>query len=139
LLYFYPIIIASFFSGILFFLTQNVLLPTDEFGNLIIKDCIIFSVLIFIILMNVFAFFYMIFDKLFFKKFFERPSLIDAYRRGAVFGLFLLGLMWIRIFDLWFVHIIILLIITAILIEFLLNFVFKREEKEEKDENDRQV
>lgn len=47
------------------------------------------------------VFLHLLFDKLFFRKFYEQPALLPAIRRGLFVGLYVLGALYFRLINGW--------------------------------------
>lgn len=113
----YVLILGVFFSGLLFYLMQFVLVPYTSENVIDIQNLIIISGLFVLCVAFFLAFFHLLIDKLFFRKFYERPSVFPAIRRGMLLGVFLAGLAWLRIFNFDEVHIVLLIFSLMLLIE----------------------
>lgn len=89
----------------------NYNLKSDDEFNLFIQDALNYgqisrfldarNILIWVIVLGVsvvlaFAAVHLFLDKLFFRKFYEKPSMLYAVRRGIIFYLFLVGLIALR-------------------------------------------
>jgi len=113
----YVILTAVFFSGLFYYLVNYSLVPYDENFNLDIQNLIIVSSMLIICIALIFAFFHLIIDKLFFRRFYEPPKVFIAIRRGTILGMVLVGLAWLKIFEFWEWHIIVLIPLLGILFE----------------------
>lgn len=111
------LILAVFFSGVLFYLINYALIPYNSEQVLDVRNLTIVSVIAVLVLALVFAFIHLAIDKLFFCRFYERPKMALAYRRGFLFGVLLVGIAWLRIFGFWFWYIIALWVVFIGLIE----------------------
>lgn len=56
-------------------------------------------VIVGLITLNLITFIHLLIDKLFFRKFFEQPALFPAIRRGAWFGITVIGIIFLRLVD----------------------------------------
>lgn len=119
----YTFIIAAFFSSILGYLVFGALSPYVESGHLNMSNLIIVSVVSNFVVGGWFAFLHLIIDKLFFRRFYEKPNLWHAYRRGLLLGILLIGFSWFRILDLWYWHLTVLYFLLVFLLELLANFI----------------
>lgn len=113
----YVLILGVFFSGLLFYLIQFALVPYNSENVIDIQNLIIISGLFVICVAFFFAFLHLLIDKLFFRKFYEKPGVFPAIRRGMLLGIFLAGLAWLRIFNFDEVHIVLLIFSLILLIE----------------------
>lgn len=113
----YTLIISVFFSGLFYYLINFALIPYTNEKILDIKNLIIVSVIFIITLASIFSLFHQIIDKVFFRKFYEKPKIILAARRGILLGILLIGLAWLRIFGFWEIHIILLVVVLVMLFE----------------------
>jgi hypothetical protein len=113
----YPLVFALFSSAMLFYLINYAITPYGEDNVVDIKNILIVSIVLLVTIASFFSFFHLLIDKLFFRKFYESPRLFPAIRRGVLFGLFIAGLGWIRIFDFWLPHVILLVLALVVLIE----------------------
>lgn len=136
MIYIYFVILTIFFGGIDFYLINFALLPYDENNVLSIKNLGVVSFISVIFIALLFSLFHLVFDKLFFKKFFEKPNLFNAIRRGTLIGVFLIALCWLKIFDFFYAHIIAILFLIIVLVEILALSLKKKEENEEWNKND---
>lgn len=93
------------------------LLPYNNENMLDVKNLVIVSVIFIVSVTSIFCFFHQIIDKLFFRKFYEKPRLGRSIRRGFFLGALLVGLFWLRIFGFWEFHIVLLLFILIMLLE----------------------
>lgn len=128
----YTLIIAVFFSSVWGYLVFGALSPYVDAGHLNMNNLIIVSVVTNFSIGGWFAFFHLILDKLFFRRFYERPSVWHAYRRGLLFGMICIGFAWFRVLDLWFWHLKVLYFLLILLLELLANFMTKEEVGDEK-------
>jgi hypothetical protein len=48
---------------------------------------------------SLFSFFHLLIDKLFFRKFYEEPSIFDAVRRGLLIVIIFIGAIYLRLID----------------------------------------
>lgn len=108
---------AIFFSGLLFYLVNFVLLPYKSDDMLDVKNLAIVSAIFVLAVTSIFAFFHLIIDKLFFRRFYEKPRIDLAVRRGGLLGIVLAGLAWLRVFGFWELHIILLVLVLVLLFE----------------------
>ncbi len=122
----YTLIVAIFFGGIFFYLVNWVIVPWNSENIVDVKNLTIFSVLFIITFTCFFSFIHQIVDKLFFRKFYEKPRLVRSIRRGFLLGLMLISLAWLRIFGFFEWHIIALNILLMILFEILFRVMFKK-------------
>lgn len=71
-----------------------------------VRNVIILGLVIIGAVTGIFTFFHLIIDRLFVKKFYEQPSLVIAVRRGIFLGIFLVGLVVIKLYAFeWYVFI----------------------------------
>jgi hypothetical protein len=115
----YIFITFLFFSGIFFYLINFALIPYTSENMLNVRNFVIVSVAFVCVICTLFAFFHLIIDKLFFRKFYEKPKLIPALRRGLLFGLFLVSIPWLKVFGFLFWYTALLCIVLGVLIELL--------------------
>ncbi len=115
----YILLTAVFFSGLFFYLINYSLLPYDDDFNLDIQNLLIVSLLFIVCIALIFVFFHLILDKLFFRRFYEKPKIFLAIRRGTLVGFVLAGIAWLRIFEFWQWHIILLIVLLGVLFELL--------------------
>jgi MFS family permease len=127
----YTLFTALFFFGLLYYLINYSLVPYNNENVLDIKNMIIVSVLFAICIALLFSFFHLIIDKLFFRKYYEKPKLLLALRRGLLLGFMLAGFTWLRVFDFWQWHLILLVFLLIVLFEALF-ITFERNIKESK-------
>lgn len=113
----YPLVIALSFGVLFFYIINYAITPFGENNIVDIKNIGVASVLFVITTAALFTFLHLILDKLFFRKFYEKPRMMLALRRGILFALFLDALVWIRIFGFWMVHVIVLTFALVILVE----------------------
>ena len=120
--YLYTVLIAAFFNGLLFYLVNFALIPYRDNGDLDTKNVIVVSIVACLAIMSNFAVVHLIIDKLFFRRFYEKPKTFLAYRRGILLGILFSGFAWLQILDLKQWHIRLLFVFLVILIEILLDF-----------------
>ncbi len=134
---------SSVISGILLFYLMNyALTPYLSDKMLSIKNLIIVSVFFVLTVGLFFSVFHQIIDKLFFRKFYEKPKIVLSLRRGILLGILLVSIAWIKIFGFFEWHIILLIVVLIVLFEALFvsigrsrssNQKKKSEGREEKD------
>ena len=105
------------FSGLFFYLVNYSLLPYTDENILDIRSLLVVSVVFILAFVNIFAFFHLLIDKFFFKKFYEKPKVLVSVRRGVLLGVLFVGLAWLRIFGYWQWLIISVLVVLAVLFE----------------------
>ncbi len=135
----YSLVLAAFFWGILFYLTNYALVPYKEEGMLDVRNLAIVSVVLILAIGSVITFLHLLIDKVFFRKFYQKPRLILAVRRGFLLGLLLAGLAWIRIFGFWEVKVVALYILLMILIELLMMAISGGKDKKSKVKNQKSL
>lgn len=70
-------------------------------------------------ILSFFAAIHLALDKLFFKRFYEQPSLFPAVRRGVLLALFICGLFIFAAYNLFLIRILVLYVIAFIFVEVL--------------------
>lgn len=136
----YSFIVAIFFSGLFFYLINFALLPYNSEKIVDIQNLIIFTISLISSISSIFVFFHSAIDKLFFRKFYEKPRIMLAVRRGLFLGIHLSGLIWMRIFGFWFWHIVLLYSALILLFETLfLSIDMKRKQRREKKLKEEQI
>lgn len=113
----YSLIVSAFFGGLLYYLIDVALLPYTNDNVVDVKNLIIVGIVFICAFSSFFSFFHMLVDKLFFRKFYQKPRLVLALRRGIILALIVVGFAWMRIFDFWQVHIILLAVSLGLLFE----------------------
>jgi hypothetical protein len=113
----YTFIVSVFLGGLLFYLTNVSLTPYNEEGLVDVRNLAIVTFVALLFIASFFSVFHQIIDKLFFRKFYQKPRALLAVRRGLLIGVLLLGLAWLRIFGFWEWHIIVLAFMLVILFE----------------------
>jgi len=164
----YSLIIAIVFAGILFYLVGSLspwnnsavdlaverfgLLTNEDFKDFIaqsvregtiinlldVKNLIILSVVALVTITSAFSTIHFFLDKLFFKKFYEKPSVFNAVRRGILFSLLAETLVILRLLGSFELYIVVGCVILAILIELLFVMIVgkKGEEKAKRRESE---
>jgi len=120
MLFFYTLIIAVFFSGIFYYLINFALVPYNSEDVLDIHNLVIVSIVFVLSATSIFSLFHLIFDKLFFRKFYEKPRILLAMRRGLLLGILLAGYAWVRVFGFWTLEVVLLFTSLIFLTEALL-------------------
>lgn len=123
-IYLLPFSIFSFV--VLFYLTNFVLVPKDENGELIQKNLFIVSAIYLIFASSLFAFFHGVFDKIFFKKFYQNPRITIGLRRGFILNLTLLSVVYLKLFGYWTWYNASLVVVMGILFELFFNNLLKK-------------
>jgi uncharacterized membrane protein len=113
----YTFIVSIFFSGLFFYLINYALIPYNSENIVDIRNLIIVSIVLILAIASLFSTVHQFIDKLFFRKFFEKPHIFMAIRRGVLLGILLLSIAWLRIFGFWEMHTAILVFVLIILIE----------------------
>jgi len=135
---FYIFLTALFFGGLFYYLINYSLLPYSQDYNLDIQNLTIVSFIFIIFIALIFTTFHLIIDKLFFRRFYEKPKVFLAIRRGVLLGFVFAGLAWLRIFDFWQWHIVTLIVLLGILFELLfINIGRGKRRKDNDEEKDR--
>ena len=165
----YSLIIFAVFGGIFFYLLNSLspwnvdavntaierfgLLTNVEFHDFVkesVRDGSIFSLLNLknlailgvvglVAVASAFSTIHFFVDKLFFKKFYEKPSVFNAVRRGVLLGLLAETFIMLRLLGSFELYIVAGCVVLVGLIEVLFVMVGKkegRERKERKNEND---
>ena len=133
MVYIYLLIISIFSSSVWFYLVNYVLLPKDIEGQLEMNNLIAVTIISIIAIASIFSFFHVIVDKLFFRKFYEKPRVLLAYQRGFAFSTFLISLGWLKILDFWMLHVVLLVIALFVLLIVLLE-TFRKGSPEKEEE-----
>lgn len=133
---FYTFIISIFFSGLFFYIINWVIVPWNSENVLDVKNLIVFTSLFIAAFSSIFSVFHQIIDKLFFKKFYEKPDFLKALRRGILLGIILMANVWLKLFGLYEWHIVVLACLLIVLFE---GFFLSLERKESMPNKDEQM
>ena len=77
-----------------------------------------------------FSFFHLLIDKLFFRKFYEEPSLYNALRRGVFLNAILIGIIFLKLINGFFWYNILSIIVLFICLEIFILNIFKKKKPE---------
>ncbi|MFC1780469.1 hypothetical protein ACFLY9_02135 [Patescibacteria group bacterium] len=133
----YTFVVSIFFSGLFYYLINYALIPYNSENLVDLSNLVIVSIVLIIAIASLFGSVHQFIDKLFFRKFFEKPRTFIAVRRGILLGVLLLGLAWLRIFGFWETHTALLVFVLIILIEALfISFSGGKKSEAAKSESD---
>lgn len=99
-----------------------------------LKNLIAIGIVLLVVIVSGFSAIHLFFDKLFFKKFYENPSIFNPVRRGTILSLLIEGLIVLRLSGSFEIYIVAGCIVLAILIEVLFLVIFKKQKDTEKSE-----
>ncbi|MBU0975218.1 MAG: hypothetical protein ABIE03_07470 [Patescibacteria group bacterium] len=136
MVFLYSFLTSIFFTGLFFYLINFALMPYDADNNLNIRNFAIVTVMFIPVVASIFSLVHLIFDKLFFRKFYEGPKVYVGIRRGVLLGILLSGLAWVRVFGYWEWHILLVIISLVFLFELLFISISMGQSRKEGKENE---